>query len=994
MANEFIIKNGFHSKGDSQVTGSLNVSSTLTVNGSAVGAAFPFTGDASITGSLIVSGSTPLTIQGGTENADTVLLVEEVGGVDLLTVKGDGEVVINNANNGLTGKLSFGNGISDGFIYMQDSATGPSSKYSIPQRTSNNDSSLQFWVGNTAGGPKLFPHKDTSQGLADRSVIEINLYNSGNNSRGLDFIVGGSAVTTLYQHKLWRFFSWDGINDPDSGNVERLSIGNSPLTTGGDAEITISASRVGIGAPSPSASLEINPPSGSFPSLIVSGSSEFIGNISGSATSTASFGTYSGDGSGLTNLPASSVLTSSYTSEWVLGADGTDNYTFSGPGLTGAENDPDVYLVRGQKYRFYNNSGGHPFRIQSTPNGSAGTAYNDGVTNNDAGDGTYLLFDVQFDAPTKLYYQCTSHANMGGPIYIADENDFRFTGDAQITGSLTISGSFTAFTLDSDNVVLGANTGTSMLAGADRNVILGTNTGNSLTTGDSNILIGDNTGGTLDTESNNIMMGYYAGGSSNGGSSNVYIGVLAGRYGSGANNNVAIGYGALTGGSGNTGDYNTAIGYGAGGNIDNGTFNNFLGYDAGGDITTGTYNTILGPYAGNKIVDGSTNITIGHLAGAGIVSGNRNIVIGYSASVAGDASEMLVIGSGSLATISASLATGDIIFRSTASAAYFSGDGSQLTNLPASSTFPFTGDAQITGSLIVSGSFNSFIWDTSAIVLGEGAGTSLIKGGNISEDTVIIGSNAANNLTYTDFNTVVGANAGRGLAAHQSSTFLGSNAGRAAAASKNTTVGADAGYYASGQNNAYLGYRAGYGNSSNGNQAGNVAIGAESLYSIYTGDYNIGIGYKAGYNISTGTGNIIIGSGSLGETAISNQLRIGNADLTVISASLATGQAIGKWQRPIHNHTTDFSTSGSEYIGGYNIVGGNVTCSIATGSMNPGAEFEFFQTSSAGNMLFVTASAAMNVIVKNDNLNLAGQGSGASLKYISGTTFHLVGDLT
>ena len=254
------------------------------------------------TGSAIISGSTPLTLQGGTTNSDTVLLAENSSGLDLLTVKGDGEIIINNASNGLTGKLSFGNGISDGFIYMQDLATGPSSKYSIPQRTSNNDSSLQFWVGNTAAGPKLFPHKDTSQGLADRSVIEIDLYNSNNNSRGLDFIVGGAAVTTTYQPKLWRFFSWDGVNDPDSGNVERLSIGNSPLTTGGDAIIAISSSRVGIGAPSPSASLEINPPSGSFPSLIVSGSSEFIGNISGSATSTSSFGTYLGDGSQLTGI--------------------------------------------------------------------------------------------------------------------------------------------------------------------------------------------------------------------------------------------------------------------------------------------------------------------------------------------------------------------------------------------------------------------------------------------------------------------------------------------------------------------------------------------------------------------------------------------------------------------------------------------------------------------------------------------------------------------
>ena len=89
-------------------------------------------------------------------------------------------------------------------------------------------------------------------------------------------------------------------------------------------------------------------------------------------------------------------------SEWVLGADGTDNYTFTGPGLTGAENDPIIYLKRGQKYNFKNSSGGHPFRIQSTVNGSAGTAYNDGITNNNAGNGVTLVWDVQFDAPNVL----------------------------------------------------------------------------------------------------------------------------------------------------------------------------------------------------------------------------------------------------------------------------------------------------------------------------------------------------------------------------------------------------------------------------------------------------------------------------------------------------------------------------------------------------------------------------------------------------------------
>ena len=102
---------------------------------------------------------------------------------------------------------------------------------------------------------------------------------------------------------------------------------------------------------------------------------------------------------------------------------GISDYTFTGPGLTGTENDPTLYLTRGQQYKFYNNSGGHPFRIQSTPNGSTGTQYNDGIPTNDVGTGSTLTWDVQFDAPNKLYYQCTSHPNMGGPIYIVPRTE-------------------------------------------------------------------------------------------------------------------------------------------------------------------------------------------------------------------------------------------------------------------------------------------------------------------------------------------------------------------------------------------------------------------------------------------------------------------------------------------------------------------------------------------------------------------------------------------
>ena len=118
----------------------------------------------------------------------------------------------------------------------------------------------------------------------------------------------------------------------------------------------------------------------------------------------------------------------SIVSVWTLGASGSSHYTFTGPGLTGAENDPTIYLVRGQSYRFTNNSGGsHPFQIRYNSNG---TAYSDGITNNGASSGN-IDFNVQYDAPDVLYYQCTAHSGMLGKIIIL--------GDIISEGSWTAS---------------------------------------------------------------------------------------------------------------------------------------------------------------------------------------------------------------------------------------------------------------------------------------------------------------------------------------------------------------------------------------------------------------------------------------------------------------------------------------------------------------------------------------------------------------------------
>ena len=102
---------------------------------------------------------------------------------------------------------------------------------------------------------------------------------------------------------------------------------------------------------------------------------------------------------------------------WNLNSSGASDYTFSGPGFTGAVNDPTLYVYRGFTYIFDNSvqGGAHPFRIQSTQ-GLTGTPYVAGQS----GSGSNILYwTVPLDAPATLYYQCTLHSAMNGTINVA-----------------------------------------------------------------------------------------------------------------------------------------------------------------------------------------------------------------------------------------------------------------------------------------------------------------------------------------------------------------------------------------------------------------------------------------------------------------------------------------------------------------------------------------------------------------------------------------------
>ena len=129
-------------------------------------------------------------------------------------------------------------------------------------------------------------------------------------------------------------------------------------------------------------------------------------------------------------------------SSWDVVNNSASSYRFTGPGQDGAEDNPDIYLVRGQRYVFKMNASGHPFQIRVA---NGGAAYSDGVTNNGAQTGN-VVFNVQHDAPAQLYYQCTSHGGMVGNIYI-------------VGGSQVISGVVTATTF-SGNLSGGTVSGT------------------------------------------------------------------------------------------------------------------------------------------------------------------------------------------------------------------------------------------------------------------------------------------------------------------------------------------------------------------------------------------------------------------------------------------------------------------------------------------------------------------------------------------------------
>ena len=320
--------------------------------------------------------------------------------------------------------------------------------------TGSNITASSGFIGNLTGTASnatsaSYAVNATSASHADNTISAVSAVNATSASYALNATSAVNATSASY-----------ALNATSASFATTASFASSTTS----ASHAILADDATSSSFATTASFALNVPADTgFP---FTGSAEILGslNVIGSITSSGiiSASGFSGSLEGTSSFSNNAEI-AEYTSEWNLTADANNHYIFQGPGFTGSASDPNIYLVRGQKYKFNNTSGGHPFRIQSTVNGNLGTQYDNGVTNNNAGSGTTLLFNVPMNAPDVLYYQCTNHNSMGGPIYISHTSGsggsgvgFPFTGSALITGSLNVIGPITASIVSSSGKISGS----------------------------------------------------------------------------------------------------------------------------------------------------------------------------------------------------------------------------------------------------------------------------------------------------------------------------------------------------------------------------------------------------------------------------------------------------------------------------------------------------------------------------------------------------------
>ena len=182
--------------------------------------------------------------------------------------------------------------------------------------------------------------------------------------------------------------------------------------------------KVGINSTIPKYTLDvIGPVSIGQTAEYVYGDLTVTGNIKGTSLS----GQISAGGTvGFTNVTVDNNLVANDAeifTKFTLEEVNSDTFRFltagdpPGIGFTQNTDDPELYLIRGNKYEFHVDSGGFPFYIKTAPTADLNNIYNTGVDGNGTQVGI-LTIRVPFNAPNKLFYQASNVAGMGATIYL------------------------------------------------------------------------------------------------------------------------------------------------------------------------------------------------------------------------------------------------------------------------------------------------------------------------------------------------------------------------------------------------------------------------------------------------------------------------------------------------------------------------------------------------------------------------------------------------
>ncbi|HEY1057510.1 MAG TPA: tail fiber domain-containing protein [Limnobacter sp.] len=704
--------------------------------------------------------------------------------------------------------------------------------------------------------------------------------------------------------------------------------------------------------------------------LQVTGDVGISGNLTIGGTFTASG--FSGNGSGLTNLNANNI--SAGTLGVARGGTGVDaSAAANGQLLIGNGSGFTLANITGTANQVNVTNGAGTITL-SLPQSIATTSTPTfgGMTLNGAMTGTTGTFAGNLSAQRLILGDST-----GGVT-----NPNLVIGSGAMAATPSGAGGNTAVGL---NALASNTSGTA-------NVAMGFESGNANTTGSWNVNLGYQAGRNSTTASNNIAIGYRALLGNTTGWGNVAIGNSALLNNTFGQRSVAIGeyalqnatVGALTAigwsslGANTTGGENSAFGYQAAASNTTGAYNDAFGYQALLSNTTGSFNTAfgnnalansngngnvsLGSYAMFSSTSGNYNVALGLAALQGVTTGSNNVALGKDAGYrnsANDFSNANTTGSnntflgayampgtttqlnyatvvGSEANVSTS---NTVVLGRTTDTTVIGATGTASSGILQNKILQVTGDAGISGNLVIGGTF------TATGFSGNGSGLTNLNASNISSGTLgvarggtgVDGSAAANgqlligngsgytlaNITGTANQVNVTNGAGsitlslpQDIATTSTPTFGGLTLNGAMTGTTGNFSGAvtalrlNVADSTGGLTQPNVAVGTGALTGANSGNGGNTAVGYYVLTNNTTGAYNTAVGAFSLFNNSTGTYNAALGGGALqANTTGSNNTAIGMSSLTSNTTG-ADNTAVGL--NALRNNTT---ASGNTAVG-------------------------------------------------------------------------------